>query len=283
MKYQSAKHKLYSLLESENGSKFDNYLLATLIVLNVITAVIETMSDMRSYSQWFGLFEAFSITIFTAEYLLRVWVATEQKSHSHPVWGRLHYIFSPLALIDLLAILPFYLPFLGVDLRFLRLLRLLRIFKLARYSSALQTIGRIFWLKRNELLLTLFSTLVLLVFSSSIVYYVENEAQPDSFSSIPAAMWWGVATVTTVGYGDIYPITPFGKLFTALIAILGIGLFALPTGILAGGFAEELQSHRQEKDTPHSYHYCPHCGSKLTDAEHADKEQKPRENKDSVG
>ena len=112
-------------------------------------------------------------------------------------------------------------------------------------------------------MLTLFSTLVLLIFSSSVVYYVENEAQPDSFSSIPAAMWWGVATVTTVGYGDIYPVTPVGKLFTALIAILGIGLFALPTGILAGGFAEELRNREQTGEQPPACRYCPHCGGKL--------------------
>ncbi len=263
------RHKLYTILESNTGSRVDNYFLTTLIVLNVTAAVIETLAYMHTYEQFFRWFEIFSITIFTAEYLLRMWAAPEDPEHSHPVWGRIHYILSPLSLIDLFAILPFYLPFLGIDLRFLRLLRLLRIFKLARYSSALQTIGRIFWLKRNELLLTLFSTLVLLVFSSSIVYHVENEAQPEAFSSIPAAMWWGVATVTTVGYGDIYPATPFGKLFTALIAILGIGLFALPTGILAGGFAEELQARKRAKREALSCQYCPHCGHKLPELETA--------------
>ena len=137
------KRRLYEILESDKGSRIDNYFFSTLIVLNVVAATVETLQDMQAYTLWLQMFELISIIVFTAEYLIRVWIATEHPGYSHPLWGRLRYIFSPLALIDLVAILPFYLPFLGIDLRSVRLLRLLRIFKLARYSSALQTIGRI--------------------------------------------------------------------------------------------------------------------------------------------
>lgn len=256
--------RLYALLEDSDSvrARLDDYLLSTIIVLNVAAVILETLPAFKPYLWWFALFELFSIVVFTAEYLLRLWVITCHPRFSHPVWGRLRYMMTPLAIIDLLAILPFYIPAVLPDLRFLRLLRLLRIFKLARYSAALRTIGSIFWSKREELIITLFATIFLLIFSSSIVYYVENEAQPEVFSSIPAAMWWGVATVTTVGYGDIYPVTPLGKFFTGLIALLGVGIFALPAGILAGGFAEELQKQRSGSQ-PEEPCYCPYCGKKI--------------------
>lgn len=261
---QKLKHKLYDILESGSGSKADDYFLSTLILLNVVAAIVETLTGLRSYASFFRTFELASIVVFTTEYLLRIWVITCNPLYSHPVKGRLRYIISPLSLIDLLAIMPFYLPFLGLDLRILRLMRLLRIFKLARYSSALQVIGNVFARKRDELLLTLFVMFVLLIFSSSVVYYVENEAQPDTFSSIPAAMWWGIATVTTVGYGDIYPVTPLGKFFTAFIALLGVGLLALPTGILSDGFSEERNSVSGEKELAITQaQCCPHCGKEL--------------------
>jgi len=258
--------------------------LSSLIFLNVVAAVIETLPELYPYRQAFHLFESCSVIIFTVEYLLRVWVAPERagqkkktdenrehvQENSSSLKERLRYIRSPLALIDLLTILPFYLPFLGIDLRVLRLFRLLRVFKFARYSQALQIIGRVFVRKRPELVLTTFVMLILLVLASSIVYYVENEAQPDTFSSIPAAMWWGVATVTTVGYGDIYPVTPFGKLFTAIIALLGVALLALPTGIIASGFSEEQEVRNSERTAPKNsaVYSCPHCHAKFSLSPH---------------
>lgn len=167
---------------------------------------------------------------------------------------------TPMALIDLLAIIPFYLPFFVPDLRFVRIIRLfriLRILKLGRYSKALQTFGNVLKRKKEDLAIALSTLLVLLVFAASLIYIVEHQAQPEVFSSIPAAMWWAVVTLTTVGYGDVYPVTIVGKLLGAGIAVLGIGLFALPVGILASGFAEEIKG---DDNNP----TCPHCGKKIS-------------------
>ena len=165
----------------------------------------------------------------------------------------MQYARSPMAIIDLLAILPFYLPFfLALDLRFLRVLRLFRLFrlfKLARYSSALGMIYRA-TVKNKEILVSAFVILVmLLIISSSLMYHVEYEAQPGAFDSIPSTMWWSIATLTTVGYGDIYPITPLGKFLGAFIAILGIAMFAIPTGVLATGFMEEMQKAKSDDES----------------------------------
>jgi voltage-gated potassium channel len=209
------------------------------------------------------LFEVISVAIFTVEYLLRLWSWTENEKYRHPFFGRLRYIFTPMALIDFFAILPFYMPmFIPFDLRFLRGLRLFRVFrllKLGRYVKSLRTIKNVFVRKKEELLITTFSVLILLIFASSLMYFVEREAQPNKFTSIPAAMWWGISTLTTIGYGDIFPITVLGKLLGSLIAILGIGLFALPAGILASGFASEIKEQRVETKV------CPHCGKEMSD------------------
>ena len=165
-----------------------------------------------------------------------------------------------MSIIDLLAILPFYLPFFGIDLRSFRVLRLLRIFRIAkvgRYYSSLNLIKHVFQNKREELILTSVLMVLLLIVSSSLLYYCENAVQPDAFSSIPATMWWAVATLTTVGYGDMYPVTFMGKLCASVIAVLGIGMFALPTGILGAEFVETIQKHKKQKKI------CPHCGKEL--------------------
>ena len=239
---------------------FDLFILS-LIALNVASIVLESDQEIRdSYSQAFWRFELFSVVVFTAEYVLRLWTCVEEPRHARPVAGRIRAALSPLLLIDLLAILPFYLPFFAVDLRFLRSLRLFRVFrvaKVARYSTALQTIGRVMASRRSELLVTAFAMGLLLILSATLMYYVENEAQPESFSSIPATMWWAVTTMTTVGYGDACPITPLGKVLASFIAILGIGMFAVPTGILGAGFTDEM---RRKNAPPRR---CPHCGGDL--------------------
>ena len=156
-----------------------------------------------------------------------------------------------MAVIDLLAILPFYIPMLiPIDLRFLRVLRLtkiLRILKLNRYSKSLQLLGKILKNKRADLLVTVFVTTILIIFASSLMYYIENPAQPEQFPNIVASFWWAITTLTTVGYGDLYPITILGKILSGVIALLGIGLVALPTGIISSGFIEELSQRKKGK------------------------------------
>jgi voltage-gated potassium channel len=169
------------------------------------------------------------------------------------------YALSPFALIDLVAILPFYLPFMGVDLRFARAFRLLRLFrmaKVARYVRAMGIFGQVARAKREELVIAASVMAILLICASSVMYYAEHAAQPKVFSSIPATMWWSVATLTTVGYGDVFPVTPAGRLVAGVVAVLGIGFFALPTAILGAGFVEVVS---RRKDAPK----CPHCGVSL--------------------
>ncbi len=237
--------------------------IISLIVLNVLAVVLETVEELSiRYGSFFEAFEVFSVAVFTIEYLLRLWSCTSDPRFSRPVIGRLRYSVSFLALVDIAAIAPFYLPMLiPMDLRFLRVLRMTRIFrlmKLGRYSSSIQTLGRVLRKKKEELLITIFVMLLALVVSSSLMYFCEHESQPEIFSSIPAAMWWGVATLTTVGYGDIYPVTLLGKLLGAVIAILGIGLFAVPAGILGSGFVDEIQRKK-------GLMLCPHCGKELSE------------------
>ena len=211
----------------------------------MVAVVVETIEEVSvAYAGFFYAFELISVAIFSVEYLLRLWTVVESpdSTYHHRVKGRLRYALTPMALIDIVAILPFYLSFfIGVDLRFMRVFRLLRLLKLTRYNTAMNTLGAALYTQRRAFMAALMIVMMMLVFSSSIIYLLEKDAQPDAFGSIPEAMWWGLATLTTVGYGDIYPITPGGKVFGAFVMILGIGMFALPAGILATGFADELR------------------------------------------
>lgn len=240
---------------------FDIFILI-LIFLNVAAVILETVRYLaENFQSFFYIFEFFSVVIFSIEYLARVWACASQEKFSHPFWGRLKFVFTPMALIDLLAILPFFLVFLPVDLRFvraLRLFRLFRVFKLARYSSSLRLFGSVIKNRKEELIITISIMFVLIILTSSFIYYAESEAQPDKFSDIPSSMWWAIVTLTTVGYGDVYPVTPLGKFFAAIIAVLGVGMFALPTGILGASFVEEIEKGKKKESK-----VCPHCGKEL--------------------
>ena len=239
-----------------------NTFLIILIILNVVSVVAETVDSVAvAFTSYFHAFDIFSVGIFTLEYLLRVWVCTLNPRYAAPITGRLRYIASPLAVVDLIAILPFYLPmFLTADLRFLRILRLFRLlllFKMMRYSKSLNLIGKVIGEKKEELMVVFAITMAMLVLASGIIFHLEHDAQPQHFSSIPASMWWAVATMTTVGYGDVYPITAGGKVFAGFVSILGLGTFGLPVGIIAYGFIEEIQKRRSRPFN------CPHCGKNI--------------------
>ena len=258
------KKTVYEIIEeAEPGNRpseiFDVFLI-TLIALNVVALIVGTVEEIHRLSPGaFYLFEVISVGIFTVEFLLRVWTCTENPKYAHPIRGRLQYLVSPLALIDLLAVLPVYLVFFvnlhGLDLRFLRVVRLLaRIVRLGRYFSSLRTLGTVLHKKRGELVAVVSVLLLLLVMTSSMMFFAEHQAQPEEFANIPSAMWWSIITLTTVGYGDVFPVTAAGRLLAGVIAIVGIGLFALPAGILGSGFMEELAREGQEPVR------CPHCG-----------------------
>lgn len=272
MRHKSLRLRVYEILNvGESGdrlSRFVDIFLIILILTNVLAVILGTVPSLgQRYGQSFAVFESFSVAVFTIEYLLRIWSSTSDPAYKDSFLGRVRFAMRPSMVIDLLAIAPYYLTFVVVDLRVLRalrLLRILRIVKLGRYSRAMQTLGRVLAQKKEELVVTLSAMIILLVISSSLMYFAEREAQPEVFSSIPAAMWWGVATLTTVGYGDVYPITWLGRVMAAVVAVLGIGMFALPAGILGAGFLEALEATNCEEGA------CPHCGRPMADEKHED-------------
>ncbi|MHC3437376.1 ion transporter [Natrialbaceae archaeon A-gly3] len=264
MSIADTRSRTYEILNPQRGGRFGRIVdlaIMALIFLSVVAIILETVDTLEAqYGTYFTYFELFTVAVFTAEYLSRLWSITSSEKYRDPVTGRFKYAMTPYMIIDLLAILPFYLGGV-VDLRFIRVLRLLRIFrvmKVARYSSALQTMGTVLRKKRPDLVIAIIVTVMLLVLTSSAMYYVEHQAQPDVFASIPSTFWWGFVTLTTVGYGDVYPITPLGQLLAGISAFLGIGLFALPASILASGFIEEATESDETE-----WEYCPHCGEEL--------------------
>jgi voltage-gated potassium channel len=225
-----------------------NIVIIVLIVLNAIAFAAETVDHLADrYRVYFDAFNIFSVIVFSIEYVLRVWSAVDipMLSRMTPWRARLRFALRPIMLIDLFAVLPFYLQWLiPIDLRVLRVLRLFRLLKLVRYSPALQTLGRVLAQEYRALLGALLVMLVLLLFASTLIYFLEREAQPEQFGSIPAAAWWAIATLTTVGYGDVVPVTPLGKVLGGVVMLLGVGMFALPIAIIATGFSLESARHQ---------------------------------------
>ncbi len=237
-----------------------NIFILMLILLNVLAVILASVKEYEAmFSSLFHQLEVFSVAVFTVEYVLRIWTCVEIQEYKDHM-GRLRFAITPLALVDLFAILPFYLPMVfPFDFRFLRVLRLLRLFailKLAKYVKSLSLFGRVLANKKEELVITFAVALIGLVFVSSLIFYIENEAQPEVFSSIPAAMWWSIGALTRLGVGSMNPVTDLGMLFATIVAMIGLGIFALPAGILASGLIEEIKT---EKDTQG----CPNCGYSL--------------------
>lgn len=228
------------------STTFDKFITLSILVA-IIHLTLETEKSIyNEYYIVFDITEFFLTVIFSFEYAARI------LTFSKKYYGKsfLRFVSSFDLLIDLLALLPFYLTLLPIDLRYLRifrLFRLARIFKLTRYNKAIQTVKVVMSAKKEILTISFILIGIILYLVSALMYYVENAAQPEVFSSIPKTMWWGVATLTTVGYGDIYPITALGRFLGGVIAILGIGIFAIPTGIIASGFTEYVQ---KDADNP---------------------------------
>jgi voltage-gated potassium channel len=254
------KKKIHNLI---NENPYFLKFIYGLIILNVLSIILESYKELRNdYNQEFYYFELFSVVIFSIEYLLRLWSSDFDYKNGNYLTKKLKFITSKFGLIDLFSILPFYLPLiLPFDLRVLRILRLfrlLRIFKLGRFSKSMKTIGSVLKETRADLAITIFVAFILLILSSTLMYYIENDAQPEKFENIGQAMWWSVATLTTVGYGDVYPITGIGKFLSAVIALIGIGFVALPTGIISSAFISKIQIEKNEKKCE-----CPKCGTKF--------------------
>ncbi len=231
---------LKSFIENSDtsaGRIFDLFIQA-LIILSLAAFSINTLPNLKTETVfWLKRFELFTVIIFSIEYLLRIIVADKKTK----------FIFSFYGLVDLIAILPFYIAS-GIDLRSVRIIRLLRLFrafKLLRYNKAIQRFHFAFKMIKEELSIFFIATIFLIFISSVGIYYFENPAQPDHFSSVFHSMWWSVATLTTVGYGDIYPITVGGKIFTYIILMIGLGIIAIPTALIATALTKCIQ---EEKD-----------------------------------
>lgn len=245
------------------------WFLAALILSNVAAIVLETVEDLEAeWGPHFIAFETFSLIVFGIEYVLRLWSAGEH-AHYQGLRGRLRWAKTPGALIDLLAIAPALFISDLTLVRLLRLARLVRIAKLGRYSLALRTLRHVIVARLPDLIGLSFVLLIMLVLSSALMFHLESEAQPEKFSSIPATMWWGIITLTTIGYGDMAPVTVAGQVLGSVVAILGIGMFALPAGLLGGAFMEEMgRARRQAREqrasgVPDTTTHCPHCEKPL--------------------
>jgi len=270
--YHAIKRTIHILLHPELGdSKWDKILngfIIILIILNVTAVMLETVPSIHTpYEEFFRIFDLVSVIIFTIEYVLRVWSSNHDPRFSHSIHGRLRYMVSTEALIDLLAILPFYVHvFVGLDLRVLRifrLLRFLRLFRLTAYMKSARMVRDVFKRRANELKLSLVLILFFIIMASCLLYFAEHHAQPAVFSSIPATLWWAVVTATSVGYGDMVPVTVLGKTLSGILSLLGLAVFALPAGIITAGFLEEMRKLKKPK-----MHVCPHCGKPLDHPEH---------------
>lgn len=264
MERQSLKRRVAGILAvedvSDSTTRIVNGLLLALIVANTVAMIVGTVKAIHSvHPASFRRFELASIVVFGTEYLLRIWSAPCLPDYPGMIRGRVRFALTPLAIIDLLAIVPALIPMLGVDLRSLRLLRLLRVFrvvKIARYSKTLTLFSKVVRAKSAELVTVLALLVLGIVMASTMVYFAEVRAQPEKFSSIPTTMWWAVAALTTVGYGDITPVTDLGRLLGGVVSVFGIGIFALPAGILGSGFIDAVRE-------PGLSCSCPHCGETI--------------------
>lgn len=261
------KQRIYHLVDKgDHGSRINlvfDYLIMTLIILNILAMIIDSSINLSDQiKSALKTFEIFSVIIFTIEYLMRIYVSDITNPSSNRLKSIIKFAFSFYGLIDLLAILPFYLPFLiPIDLRFIRVLRLMRFFrilKINRYNNSLTLIWCVVKDKKTELAVTGFIAILILFIASFFMYYIEGQIQPEKFPNILSCFWWAIATMTTIGYGDVFPVTGLGKFISGLIAIIGIGLVALPTGLISAGFIDKINQKKQDKIK------CPNCGVEIS-------------------
>jgi len=249
MGYAQFQNRVLEILEpgrsGDWASKVCDYFIAALVILNILAVTLESVSDFSvNYARQFYFVESFSVVIFAVEYLTRVWASAAKHDAGGRILGsvRLGYIFSFSGLIDLVSILPFYLQalFPGLDLRVLRTLRLLRIFKLSNYNTAIEDLFSAIYEERKSFFAAFYLLVIAFVLTSSLIYFAEHRAQPDKFSSIPDAMYWSLITLTTVGYGDVSPVTWIGKVISVITALMGVSVVALITGIIANAFSNQI-------------------------------------------
>ena len=250
MSKRHLKHRLLHILEGDPAAgkpgRFVQLALIALVIANIVSIILESVHHLHTdYLAYFHGFEVFSIVVFTVEYLARFWTASE-KHEDQPWLARRKYALSFFGLIDLISILPFYLQFFvpGMDLRILRVVRLLRTFKLSHFNSAIEDLFSALYHARASVYSTIYLFLIALLLTSTAMYHAEHELQPDKFGSIPAAMYWSVISLTTVGYGDVTPVSSLGKFISAITAFLGVSSVAMLTGVVASAFANQVERRK---------------------------------------
>lgn len=254
--HSTFRHRLFLILESQSHQDKKaawafSWFLTLMVLANVLAVVLESVPSMADpYGHLFILFENFSLVFFSAEYLLRIWTAAERNPQTHTSKNRNRwaYVLSFHGLVDFLAIMPFFLQaFLpGLDLRFLRVIRIMRILKLSHYSTALEDLLASIYAERDAFISALYLLALSIFITSCLMYFAEHALQPDKLGTIPDAMWWSIVTITTVGYGDVTPVSPWGKVIGAFTALSGVFTVALLTGIVASAFATRVRTHELE-------------------------------------
>ncbi|MDD7601863.1 MAG: ion transporter [Firmicutes bacterium] len=265
---------------SDIPSRAYDYALIAAVLFNLFLAIFETFPVSVPYRAFMHVTETLTVLFFTVDYLLRIWTADyyyASLGQTMPAGrARLHFIFSWVGLVDFLSCIPFFLPLGGGVLRLFRIIRILRVFRIHHYADPLHVIGDVLNKKKGQLLSSSFIVLILMTAASLLMYNLEHEAQPEAFANAFSGFWWAANTLLTVGYGDIVPVTLAGKICGTFLTFLGVGMVAIPTGILSAGFMEQMESLRQNPDTPatdhsvaegvsaeDSFQYCPYCGHKL--------------------
>ena len=294
------KKRIFEIISVDDGDDiysaiFDKFIIF-LIIINILIIIAESFRGFsNSIVVIFRHIETFSVIVFTIEYLLRIWTAKYLYPNEKTFFkAMMKYIFSFMALIDLFAILPFFIPFIIpvnlISLRMLRIFRILRIFKIHRYTDALKDIGTVIKNKGTQLISSIIVLFILVIMASVIMFNIETEAQPELFKDVFSSYWWTINAITTVGYGDIYPVTIVGKFLSSIISILSVGFVAIPTAIISTGFMEQIERKQldeinsqidistknfmEHQKIKHSdINYCPYCGKKMDKVEECFDEQ----------
>jgi len=244
-------HSLFEGTEHHGRLSKTNLALVVVILAAVALSIVGTEPTIAHthHDLIVGAEMGFGV-IFLGEYLLRLWSVAERPGPGSATAKRMRYVFSPLAMLDLIVVVLSLIPFFignGAILRLVRLARLVALVKFNRFSHAVEEISRVIWERRYELAVTIGLAWVLLLFGATALYWAEGEVQPDKFGSIPRALWWAIVTLTTVGYGDVTPITPLGKVLASIVALGGVALVAMPAGIMAAAFSEAMQKKREQE------------------------------------
>ena len=260
------KEKIFNMIKvdrnkDKSGKNFDRIVVGA-IIINLIACIIETFEVGEFVTNVLLVLETATVVFFTIEYILRIYTAEYLYPRRRRHHAKIKYIFSFWGIIDFLSFFPFYLPFFfpnGIMVfRMFRIMRMARLFNINRTSDALDMVIRALKSKRRQLTSSVFIIIVLLVASSLLMYDIEHEAQPEVFENAFSALWWATSAIFTIGYGDIYPITIAGRIMAIVISILGVGLVAIPTGIIFAGFVEQIEKVKGGRNK-----YCPHCGERL--------------------